>query len=103
MIACDVDEADGVGAELVVDEQRGLHNATDDKGVTVALFVDDIEAWFDTMKTVADFEFRSDSIGDESGRVSTFVGYDPENYFLEWDTFLDVEGNEELLRRLRDD
>ncbi|SVB43183.1 uncharacterized protein METZ01_LOCUS196037, partial [marine metagenome] len=29
------------------------------------------------------------------------VGYDPEGYFLEWDTFLDVEGNEELLRQLR--
>ena len=37
---------------------------------------------------------------DESGRVRVFVGYDPEGYFLEWDTFLDVEGNEELLELL---
>jgi hypothetical protein len=26
-----------------------------------------------------------------------FVGYDPDRYFLEWDTFLDREGNERLL------
>ena len=31
----------------------------------------------------------------------TLVGYDPEGYFLEWDTFLPVEGNERLLELLR--
>ena len=84
----------------IVDEQRGLHQATDDKGVTVSLLVDDIEAWFEYMKGAEGFEFRSEEIGDESGRVRTFVGYDPEGYFLEWDTFLDVAGNEELLAHL---
>ncbi|MDP2957663.1 MAG: hypothetical protein Q8N53_14655 [Longimicrobiales bacterium] len=34
------------------------------------------------------------------GRVRTFVGYDPEGYFLEWDTFLEVQGNERLLALL---
>jgi len=65
------------------------------------LFVDDVDAWFEYMKDADGFEFRSDQIGDESGRVRVFVGYDPEGYFLEWDTFLDVEGNEELLQQLR--
>ncbi len=65
------------------------------------MFVDDVDAWFEYMKGAAGFELRSEEIGDESGRVRVFVGYDPEGYFLEWDTFLDVEGNEELLRQLR--
>jgi hypothetical protein len=36
----------------------------------------------------------------EGDFVRTFVGYDPEGYFLEWDTFLDKEGNEDLLELL---
>jgi hypothetical protein len=67
----------------------------------VSLFVDDVDAWFEYMQGADGFELRSEEIGDESGRVRVFVGYDPEGYFLEWDTFLDVEGNEELLRQLR--
>jgi len=85
----------------IVDGDRGLHQATDDKGVTVSLFVDDVDAWFEYVKGIDGFEFRSEEIGDESGRVRVFVGYDPEGYFLEWDTFLDVEGNEDLVRLLR--
>jgi catechol 2,3-dioxygenase-like lactoylglutathione lyase family enzyme len=84
----------------IVDGARGLHQATDDKGVTVSLFTPDIEAWFEYLGTQAGFEFRSTEVGDESGRVRTFVGYDPEGYFLEWDTFIPADGNEELLRQL---
>jgi len=46
------------------------------------------------------FRLRTPEILDESGKVRVFVGYDPENYFLEFDTFLDVAGNEKLLERL---
>lgn len=84
----------------IVDGTRGLHQATADKGVTVSLFVDDVDAWFVSAQEVEGFALRSDEITDESGRVRVFVGYDPEGYFLEWDTFLDVEGNEELVRLL---
>jgi len=87
----------------IVDEERGLHRATDDKGVTVSFIVDDVDAWFDYVGTIDGFTFRSEEIGDESGRVRVFVGYDPENTFLEWDTFLDVEGNEILMPLLRRD
>ena len=37
----------------------------------------------------------------ESGLVRTLVGYDPDGYFLEWDTFLDLEGNERLIELIR--
>ena len=40
------------------------------------------------------------SLGDDGERVRVFVAYDLEGYFLEWDTFLDVEGNEALLEAL---
>ncbi len=84
----------------VVDGKRGLHQVTADKGVTLSLIVDDIEAWYELLRSDEEFEWRSDEIGDESGRVRTFVGYDPEGYYLEWDEFLDVEGNEEMTRQL---
>jgi catechol 2,3-dioxygenase-like lactoylglutathione lyase family enzyme len=84
----------------LVDGERGLHQATDEKSVTISFFTDRVEGWFDYMHEIEGFEFRTEELTDESGRVNTFVGYDPEGYFLEWDTFLDVEGNEELLELL---
>jgi catechol 2,3-dioxygenase-like lactoylglutathione lyase family enzyme len=83
-----------------VDGSRGLHQATDEKAVTVSFFTDDVDRWFASMGARADFPLRTPEITDESGRVRTFVGYDPEGYFLEWDTFLDVEENERLLSLL---
>lgn len=81
----------------LVDGERGLHQSTDEKSVTVSFFTEEVEGWFDYMRGIEGFEFRTEELSEESGRVSTFVGYDPEGYFLEWDTFLDVEGNEVLL------
>jgi catechol 2,3-dioxygenase-like lactoylglutathione lyase family enzyme len=83
-----------------VDGARGLHRATREKGVSVSFLTDDVEAWFERMAGQRDFEFRTEELGDESGRVRTFVGYDPGRYFLEWDTFLDTAGNEELMALL---
>jgi catechol 2,3-dioxygenase-like lactoylglutathione lyase family enzyme len=84
----------------VVDSERGLHQATEDKAVTVSFFVDSVEDWQEYLRGVDGFEFRDEEIGDESGRVQTLVGFDPEDYFLEWDTFLPVDGNERLLQAL---
>lgn len=83
-----------------VDGSRGLHQATEQKGVTVAFFTPDADAWFEVLCSRPDFTLRTPGITEESGRVRTFVGYDPEGYFLEWDTFLQVEGNERLLKLL---
>ena len=83
-----------------VDGARGLHSATDSSGVTMSFLTDDIESWFSHMQNQDGFEFRTEELGDESGRVRTFVGYDPGGYYLEWDEFLDRDGNEKLLNRL---
>ena len=82
-----------------VDGSRGLHQVTEEKGVTVSLFTSDVVAWFNRVSGQG-LELRTPEITDESGRVSVFVGYDPEGYFLEWDTFLDEPGNERLLELL---
>jgi len=84
----------------LVDGTRGLHQATEEKGVTVSFFTSDVAAWLNRAKEEG-VDLRTPDLTDESGRVSVFVGYDPEGYFLEWDTFLDVEGNERLLELLR--
>ena len=52
------------------------------------------------MKEVTGFELRTEEITPEGNFVRTFVGYDPEGYFLEWDEFKEVELNEGLLRAM---
>jgi len=93
----------GTGYLGFVDGSRGLHQATEEKAVTVSFFTDDVDGWLAALRARPDFRLRTQEITDESGRVRTFVGYDPEGYFLEWDTFLDVEGNGRLLALLRGD
>jgi catechol 2,3-dioxygenase-like lactoylglutathione lyase family enzyme len=89
-----------------VDGERGLHSATEEKAVTVSFFTHSVEDWLARARQVAGFSLRTEGITsevtDEGSFVRTFVGYDPEGYFLEWDTFLDVPPNRNLLRRLRD-
>ena len=91
--------ASATGYIGLVDGTRGLHAATELKGVTVSFFTRDVEAWFARAEQL-DLELRTPEIGDESGRVRTFVGYDPEGYFLEWDTFLDLPDNARLLDQI---
>ena len=87
----------------LVDGSRGLHRATERKGVTVSFFTDDLEGWFQRTPRIDGFELRTPEITDESDRVRVFVGYDPEGYFLEWDEFLDLPANEGLTDILRVD
>jgi catechol 2,3-dioxygenase-like lactoylglutathione lyase family enzyme len=86
-----------------VDGDRGLHQATETKAVTVSFFTSDVDAWFRRLQAWGGMEFRTPEITGEGEFVRTFVGYDNEGYFLEWDTFLDVELNEGLLPLLQED
>jgi len=86
----------------LVDGTRGLHQATEQKGVTVSFITADVDGWLTHVRAQG-VELRTPDVLDEAGRVRVFVGYDPEGYFLEWDTFLDVPGNEQLLQRLIDE
>lgn len=83
----------------LVDGARGMHQATEEMAVTLSFITDDAEAWMNRARELG-VRLRSEEMGNESDRVQTFVGFDPGGYFLEWDTFLDVPGNELFLERL---
>jgi predicted enzyme related to lactoylglutathione lyase len=80
----------------LVDQERGMHRATEQKGVTLSFWTDDIDSWFVHASGANGFEMRSDSVG-RNDRFHAFVGYDVEGYYLEFDTFLPHEHNERLL------
>ncbi len=86
----------------LVDGEKGMHQATPDKAVTVSFLTSEVDAWFEHLERQAELEklqLRHDEVLDE-GFVRVFVAYDPENYFLEFDTFMEYEGNEALLAAL---
>ncbi|MDP6607985.1 MAG: VOC family protein [Vicinamibacterales bacterium] len=84
----------------LVDGERGMRDATETKAVTVSFFTDDIRGWFDYARDEQAFELRSEAVSEADDRFLAFVGYDPEGYFLEFDTFLEHELNTELLEAL---
>lgn len=83
-----------------VDGERGLHQATEEKAVTVSFFTSELDVWLKHLEGVPGFELRPPGMSGEGDFVRTFVGYDPEGYFLEWDDFLDVQVNQDLLQIL---
>jgi len=85
-----------------VDSEKGMHSWTEKKGVTASFITTNVDPWFDHMKAQATFELRHQEVVEEDrAGVRVFVGYDPEGYFLEFDTFLDKTGNEKILERLK--
>ncbi len=84
-----------------VDETRGMHDWTEQKAVTVSFLTDNLEGWFEHLRRTGAMELRHEAIQpDEEGRFRAFVGYDPEGYYLEFDTFLPHPLNGRLLRAL---
>jgi catechol 2,3-dioxygenase-like lactoylglutathione lyase family enzyme len=83
----------------LVDEQRGMHSFTEEKAVTLSIFTDNIDSWYEYLSTNDRVEMRSMKIEVED-EYRAFIAYDPEGYYLEWDVFNDVESNAALLRSL---
>ena len=82
-----------------VDEQRGMHNFTEKKAVTLSLITGDIDGWYRFATDHSAIEMRSEEISD-TARYRAFVGYDPEGYYLEWDVFKSVTDNEKLVQAI---
>ena len=79
-----------------------MHSWTEKKGVTVSFLTNNVDAWFEYLKSQETFTFRSQEVqAEDRAGVRVFVGYDPEGYFLEFDTFLETETNQVLLGLLR--
>ena len=84
----------------LVDEQRGMHNFTEKKAVTMSFWTDRIDDWYAYVSTNDSFEMRSEKV-EATDRYRAFVAYDPEGYYLEWNVFTEVPDNETLHRMLR--
>lgn len=90
---------------LVDGNGPGIHSATQDKAVNVGFMTSNVQAWWDHLKKDARFTFRHDELyheADENGvnLIDIVIGYDPENYFIEIDQFLDNEANEAIREAL---
>jgi hypothetical protein len=85
----------------LVDERRGMHSFTEKKAVNVSFIIDDLDGWFKYVKGNNSFTLREDSVstGPES-KYRAFVGYDPEGYYFEFDTFHEHADNTLLMKYL---
>ncbi|MEM7500583.1 MAG: VOC family protein [Pseudomonadota bacterium] len=81
-----------------VDETRGMHSFTEEKGVTMSFLTADIDGWHAYL-AARGVELRHDAVVNEEP-YRAFVAYDPEGYYLEWDVFNDVPANQALLEAL---
>lgn len=89
------------GFLLLVEGGDGLHDPTEANGMTLSFLTSDVDLWFDRATSWPGFELRTPEILNEGGGlVRVFVGYDPTGIFLEWDTFQDAPGNEEIIKYL---
>lgn len=93
-------QVSGSGFLALVAGGDDLHQPTEANGVTLSFLTTDVDGWFERATNWPGFELRTTEILNESDLVRVFVGYDPSGIFLEWDTFLDLSGNEELLKYL---
>ena len=85
----------------LVDEKRGMHAFTQEKAVNVGFIIDDLEGWFEYAKERKLFKFYEEDLGvGPEMRYKAFVGFCPENYYLEFDCFLPHDDNTLLLTYL---
>ncbi|MBT5874738.1 MAG: VOC family protein [Candidatus Latescibacteria bacterium] len=87
----------------LVDESRGMHKFTEDKGVTISFFTDNIAGWYEYLSSENRIKMKSESLSEEeNGRFTAFVGYDPANYYLEFDQFNEMPDNTRLIKALEE-
>ena len=79
---------------------QGLHPYTEQKAATISLLTGDIDAWFARLRGQPQFRLRTEEIVTRD-RYRAFVGYDPEGYFMEFNTFLSHPDNQKLLEALQ--
>jgi len=89
----------------LVEDGIGIHNATHEKAVNVGFMTNSAQAWFDYLKEQPTFSLKTEELyheqdGQGNNLIDIVIGYDPDNYFIEIDEFLDTEFNKELLQAL---
>lgn len=83
----------------LVDEAQGLHRASEAKAVTVSFVTEQIDQWYEYL-VAKGVKMRGPVSNATRHPTRGFVAYDPEGYFLEFETFLDHPQNAALRRAL---
>ena len=83
----------------LVDEAQGLHRASETKAVTVSFVTERVDQWYAYLVSKG-VRMRSPLGNATRHPTRGFVAYDPEGYFLEFETFLDHPQNAALRRAL---
>jgi glyoxylase-like metal-dependent hydrolase (beta-lactamase superfamily II)/catechol 2,3-dioxygenase-like lactoylglutathione lyase family enzyme len=79
----------------VVDENRGMHRASEPKTVTLSFVTAEIDGWYEYLKS-CDVPVRGPIRDATRHATRGFVAFDPEGYFLEFERFLDHPENAAL-------
>jgi catechol 2,3-dioxygenase-like lactoylglutathione lyase family enzyme len=84
----------------LVDEAHGMHKTTESKTVTLSFITGEVDGWY---RYLVDKGVQMHRPLANAARHPTrgFVAYDPEGYYLEFETFLEQEENDKLRQRLR--
>ena len=89
----------------LVEDGIGIHNATHEKAVNVGFMTNSAQAWFDYLKEQPTFSLRTEELyheqdGQGNNLIDIVIGYDPDNYFIEIDEFLDSKLNRKIRNSL---
>ena len=85
----------------LVDENEGMHKASEPKTVTLAFVTDEVDGWYDYLRSQG-VEMKGPVRDATRHPTRGFVAFDPEGYYLEFERFLDHPQNEKLLLQLED-
>jgi hypothetical protein len=92
------------GFMAIVDERRGMHTFTEKKAVNIGFILEDVIPWFEYVKNNKPFDLRDGELGiDDENRYKAFVGYGPEAYFYEFDSFFNHAKNSLLMKYLNEE
>lgn len=84
----------------LVDETEGMHGSSEPKTVTLSFVTQEIDDWYNYLEGKGVKMHRP--LGDATRHPTRgFVALDPEDYFLEFETFLEHPQNEKLLPELK--
>jgi len=84
----------------IVDESQGLHRFSQEKAVNVCFLTDQIDKWYSHLQAKK-VKIKDALEEAESIPVKAFVAFDPGNYFLEFDNFLEDPKNQRIRELLR--
>ena len=83
----------------LVDEARGMHKSSESKTVTLSFITEEVDEWYAYLQDKG--VGMHHPLGDATRHPTRgFVAYDPEGYFLEFETFIPHEQNEKLRKKL---